>query len=76
MILERPCVRDFGEGVVHRREGDPGPFRLALRPVVAVDAQLRVVGEVGAELQEERPEVFIDARKVEVVDLQGCPGQP
>jgi predicted transposase YbfD/YdcC len=34
---------------------------LALEILVAVDAELGIVGKVGAELQEERPEVLIDA---------------
>ena len=35
---------------------------------MAVDAELGVVGKVGAELQEERPEVLIDAIEIVVVD--------
>jgi hypothetical protein len=69
-------VFDGGEGVVHRGEPDPGLFRLPLRPMVAVDAQLGAVGEVAAELDEERAEVLIHAVEVEVVDLQRGPGQP
>jgi hypothetical protein len=38
---------------------------------VAVDAQLGVVGEVGAELQEERSEIGIDRIDVELVDHTG-----
>ena len=34
----------------------------------AVDAELGVVGKVGAEFQEERPEVFVDAIEIVVVD--------
>jgi hypothetical protein len=39
--------------------------------MVAVDAQLGVVGEIGAELDEERAEVVIDALEGEVVDQPG-----
>ena len=74
--LQRRHVIDGGEGVVHRGEADPGLLRLPLRPVVAVDAQLGAVGEVAAELDEERAEVLIDAVEVEVVDLQRRAGQP
>src|SRR6267142_6730788 len=38
--------------------------------------QLGAVGEVAAELDEERAEVLIDAVEVEVVDLQRRAGQP
>ena len=44
---------------------------LAFGPLVAVDAQLGVVREVGAELQEERAEIGVDAIEVEVVDQPG-----
>src|SRR5262249_57085687 len=67
---------DRGEGVVHRGEADPGLLRLPLRPVVGVQAQLRGVGEVAAELDEERAEIFIHAVEIEIVDLQHGPGQP
>ena len=49
----------------------PGPGRLPLGPVVAVDAQLGVVREVGAELAEERAEVAVRAVEVEVVHHPG-----
>ena len=38
---------------------------------MAVDAELGVVGKVGAELQEERPEVLVDAVEIVVVDHRG-----
>jgi hypothetical protein len=38
---------------------------------MAVDAELGIVGKVGAELQEERPEVLIDAVEIVVVDHRG-----
>jgi hypothetical protein len=43
---------------------------------VAVDAQLGVVGEVGAELDEERAEIVVEAVEVEVVDQRGGFDQP
>ena len=45
--------------------------KLALEVLVAIDAELRVVGKIGAELQEERPEVVIDAIEIVVVDHGG-----
>src|ERR1700726_1189762 len=39
--------------------------------LVAIDAELGIVGKVGAELQEERPEVLIDAIEIVVVDHRG-----
>ena len=44
--------------------------------MVAVDAQLGVVGEVGAELEEERAEVVVHTVEVEVVDQPGRPNDP
>jgi hypothetical protein len=41
---------------------------LAFGPLVAVDAQPGVVGEIRAELEEERPEVGVHGVDVEVVD--------
>jgi hypothetical protein len=57
--LQPRWAGDRGERVVQRGEADPGFGGLALGPVVAVDAQLGVVGEVGAELEEERAEVVV-----------------
>ncbi len=48
-------------------EADPGLGGLAFGPLVAVQAHLGVVGKVGAELDEERPEVLVDGVHVEVV---------
>src|SRR3546814_3771956 len=56
---------------VQRSEPDPRLPGLPFRPLVAVDAQLRVVREVGAELQEERPEVRVHGVDVEVVHQPG-----
>ena len=57
-----------GEPVVQRLEPDPSLGGLAFGPLVAVDAQLGGVGEVGAELEEERAEVAVHAVEVEEVD--------
>jgi hypothetical protein len=69
--LQGSRVADRGEAVVQCLEPDAGPGGLPLGPVVAVDAQLGVVGEVGAELQEERAEVAVHTVEVEVVDHPG-----
>jgi hypothetical protein len=69
--LQRGRVIDCGEPVIQRGEPDPGLGRLPLSSMVAVDAQLGVVGEIGAELDEERAEVVIDALEGEVVDQPG-----
>lgn len=67
-LLQGGHVGDGGEAVAQRREGGTGLGGLALGPVVAVDAQLGGVGEVPGELQEERPEVAVDAVEVPLVD--------
>ena len=59
------------DAVVQRLERHPPLGKLALEILVAVDAELGIVGKVGAELQEERPEVFIDAIEIVVVDHRG-----
>ena len=69
--LQAGRVVTRGEPVVEGLEADPGLGRLAFGPLVAVDAQLGVVGEVGAELDEERPEVGVEGVHVEVVDHGG-----
>ena len=69
--LHRRRVVDSGEPVVQGGEPDPRLRGLAFGPLVAVEAQLGVVGEVGAELQEERAEVGVHAVEVEVVDQPG-----
>jgi len=74
--LQPGRIGDRGEGVVHRGEGDPGPRSLVLGPVVIVDAQLGVVREVGAELDEERTEVGVHTVEVEVVDQPCSPHDP
>jgi len=49
------------DAIVEGLEGDPLLGQLPLGILVAVDAELGVVGEIGAELEEERPEVLVDA---------------
>ncbi|HEY3693442.1 MAG TPA: hypothetical protein VGL46_24655 [Pseudonocardiaceae bacterium] len=69
--LHRGWVRAGGEPVVQRGVIDTGLRGLSFGPLVAVDAQLGVVGEVRAELEEERPEIGVHGVGVEVVDHPG-----
>ena len=69
--LQRGGIADRGEAVIQRLEPDAGFGCLTLRPVVAVDAQLGVIGKVGAELEEERAEIIVHAVEVEVVNHPG-----
>jgi len=55
------------DAVVERLEGDALLGELLLGVLVAVQAELGVVWEVAAELQEERPEVAVDGLDVVVV---------
>ena len=66
--LQAGRVVTRSEPVVEGFEGDAGLGGLTFGPLVTVDAQLGVVREVGAELEEERTEVGIDGVNVEVVD--------
>ena len=66
--LQRLGVGTRQHPVVQRLEGDATLAQLALGVLVAVDAQLCVVGEVRAELQEEGAEVLVHAVEVVVVD--------
>ena len=75
-LLQGGGILDSGESVVQFLEADPGLGGLPLGPVVAVDAQLGVVGEVAGELQEERPEGGVCAVEVPLVDDAGAPGDP
>ena len=61
----RVCARE--DAVVERLKGDAHFGELPFDVLMAVEAQLGVVREVGAELQKERTEVFIDAIEVELV---------
>ena len=45
--------------------------QLALEVLVTVDAELRVVGKVRAELQEQRPEILVHAIEIVVIDHGG-----
>src|ERR1019366_8461699 len=64
------------KAVIQRFERDARVGGLAFGPLVAVDAQLGVVGKVGAELDEEWPEVAVNAVDVVVVDHRGCSHDP
>src|SRR5499426_3151888 len=59
------------DAVVEGLERNPPLGKLALQVLMAVEAELGVVGKVRAELQKERPEVFVDAIEIEVVDHGG-----
>src|SRR5580700_3807658 len=59
------------DAVVERLEFNSALGQLALEVFVAVDAELGVVGKVGAELQEERSEVLVNAIEIVVVDHRG-----
>ena len=74
--LQPGRLRAGQKAVVERLEGDARLGCLPLGPLVAVDAQLGVVGEVGAELEEERAEVVVDRGEVEVVDHRRAAHQP
>ena len=78
-VAQRLQPRRFGAGqkaVVERLEGDARLGGLSLGPLVAVDAQLGVVGKVGRELEEERAEISVDGVDVEVVDHRRAAHQP
>ena len=74
--LDRGGVIDGGEPVVQRREPDPGPRRHALRVLVPVAAQLRVIREIAAVLDEERPRAGVAAVEVPVRDHPVLPDDP
>lgn len=69
-------VRARQHAVVQRLEGDAALAQLAFGVLVAVDAELGVVGEVRTEFQEERAEVCVDAIEVEVVDHRRAVDHP
>ncbi len=75
-VLEATGVGAGREAVVERFEPDPCFGRLAFGPLVAVQADLGVVGEVRTELDEERPEVLVDGIHVEVVHDRRAANQP
>ena len=82
-LLQPLGIGAGANAVVESLEGDALLGQLPLDVFVAVDAKLGVVGEVGAELQEEGAEVVVEAVEVELVDhgrgrtIQGyfCPVQ-
>jgi hypothetical protein len=65
-----------GKPVVQRLEPDLLLGRLPLRPLIAVNAQLRGVREIGAELDEERAEIGIHAVEIKEVDERRGAHQP
>ncbi len=69
--LHRGRVVDSGEAVVQRGEPDTGLGHLPFGVLVAVEAQPGAVGKVGAELEEERAEVGVEAVEVPLVDHRG-----
>ena len=62
-LLQTLGVGTAQNAVVEGLEGDAFLGQLPLDVFVAVDAQLGVVGKVGAELEEERAEIFVDASR-------------
>jgi len=75
-LLEPLRVGAAEDAVVQGLEGDPLLGQLALDVLVPVDTELGVVREVGADLEEERAEVLIEAVEVEVVDHRGAAHDP
>src|SRR3954470_5999850 len=67
-LLHQPRIGAGLDAIVERLEPHPALGKLALEVLVAVDAELGVVREIGAELQEERPEVLVHAIEVIMVD--------
>jgi hypothetical protein len=55
------------DAVLQGLVGDPFLFELLLEVFVTVQTELRVIREIGTELQEEGPEVLIDAVEVVMV---------
>ena len=68
IVCSRSGSAQVEDAVVQRLEGDAFLGQLPLDVLVAVEAQLGVVGKVGAELEEERAEVAVDGIEVELVD--------
>ena len=62
--------------VVQSLESNPFLGQLSLDVLMPVDAKLGVVGEVGAELEEERTEVLVDAIEVVMIDHGRAPHDP
>src|SRR3712207_181825 len=72
--------RDWSSDVcssdLQRLIGDTFPGQLALEVLVPIEAQLGVVRKVGAELEEERAELAINAVEVILIDQGGGAHQP
>src|SRR5579871_2154041 len=67
-LLEALGIGTGKDAVVEGLEGNALLGQLAFDVLVAVNTELGVVREVGAELEEERAEVLVDAVKVKLVD--------
>jgi hypothetical protein len=75
-LLHRRRLGALGNAIVERLERDASSSKLTLEVLVTVEAELAVVREVGAELDEERTEVAIDAVEVVLVDHRGRLDEP
>ncbi len=75
-LLSRGGISTRQHTVIESLEGDALLGQLAFEILVPVDAELRVVREIAAELQEERTEVVIDAIEVVLVDHRGGIHEP
>ena len=67
-LLQSSGVGAAQDAIVEGLKRDPFLGQLSLDVLVSVDAELGVIGEIGAELDEERAEVLVEAVEVVVVD--------
>jgi hypothetical protein len=67
-LLETLGIGTGKDAVVEGLEGNALLGQLAFDVFVAVETELGVIRKVGAELEEERAEVFVDAVEVKLVD--------
>jgi hypothetical protein len=75
-LLEALGIGAAQNAIVERLEGDVFASQLPLGVFVAIDAKLGIERKVGAELQEERPEVTVYRIDVIVVHHGGGPHDP
>ena len=75
-LLQSSGIGAAQNAIVQGLEGYPFLGQLSLDVLMAVDAQLGVVGEVGAELEKERAEVLVDAIEVVMIDYGRGPHDP
>ncbi|MNC93277.1 hypothetical protein D3C83_98650 [compost metagenome] len=71
-LLHQLRIGTGSDAVVEGLEVDATTCEATLEILVTVEAELAVVGKIGAELQEERPEVAGVAVKVVLVDRLSC----